>query len=119
MEIDRAVLDLDHDVRIELAVQRNKIVVRGPGAIVLRIVPIHVMVVDEAAIKNQSSVRLQRARHHVGRVRMRASVSRGPHAALRIGFHHHSRQIRHSGVKFIHLGFPPGGDAWVKRIERI
>ena len=52
LEIDGAVLDLHDHVVVELAVQRLEIVVGGAGAVVLRIVPIHVMVVDEAAIED-------------------------------------------------------------------
>ncbi len=52
LEINGAVLDLDDRVVVELAIQRLEVVIGGAGAVVLRIVPIHVMVVDEAAIED-------------------------------------------------------------------
>ena len=60
------------------AVERLEVVVRGARPIVLRIVPVHVMVVDEAAIEDHAAVRRQRARDDVRGVGVGAAVCRGP-----------------------------------------
>ena len=73
-KVDRAILDLDDDVRVEFAVQIDEIVVGGAGAVVFRIVPIHVMVVDEAAVEQQAVVRLEGAGHYVGGVGVGSSA---------------------------------------------
>ena len=86
LEIDRAVLDLDDDVGVELAVERLEIVVGGAGAVVLQIAPVHVVVVDEAAVEEQAAVRREGARDHVGGVGVRAAVGGRPDAAFGIGF---------------------------------
>ena len=61
LEVDRAVLDLDDDVVVELAVERMEIVVSGSGAIVFGIAPVEMMVVDEGAIEEEAAVRFQSA----------------------------------------------------------
>src|SRR5580704_11951282 len=58
LEVDRAVLDLDDDVVIELAVERMEIVVGGFGAVVFRIAPVEMMVVDESAIEDEAAMRI-------------------------------------------------------------
>ena len=57
LEIDGAVLDLDDDVVVELAVERMEVVVGGAGAVVLGIAPVEVVVVDEGAIEDDAAVR--------------------------------------------------------------
>src|SRR5262245_54311669 len=49
LKVDGAVLDLNDDVVVELAVERMKNVVSGFGPIVFKIAPIEMMVVDESA----------------------------------------------------------------------
>ena len=51
LKIDRPVLDLHHNVVVELTIERLEIVIGCPRAVVLGIVPIHVVVVDEAAVE--------------------------------------------------------------------
>jgi hypothetical protein len=119
LKIDRPVLDLNHHVGIELAIQVVEVVIGRAGAVVLRVAPVHVMVVDEAAVEEQAAVRRQRARHHVGGVGVGAVVVRRAGAALRIGLHHKTGEIRDGPIQFIDFLFPPGGDAGVERIEGI
>src|ERR1700751_4112614 len=52
LKVNRAVLDLDHDVVVELSVERMKVVVSSLRAIVLQICPIEMMVVDKGAIED-------------------------------------------------------------------
>ena len=110
LKIDGTVLDLDHDVVVELAVERAEIVVGGASAIVLQIAPIHLVVVDEAAIEDQSAVRLQRARDHVGRVGVRSAVDRRTDAALRIGLDDEAAQIGNGAIDLVGFRLPPGDD---------
>ena len=65
----------------------------GAGAVVLRIVPVHVVVVDEAAVEEQAAVRRQRARHDVGGIGVRAAVSRRSDAALGIGLQDEAAEV--------------------------
>ncbi len=119
LEIDGAVLDLHDHVVVELAVQLLEIVVGGARAVVLGIVPIHVMVVDEAAIKDETAVRLECARDNVGGVGVSAAVGGWSHAAFGIGLQNEAAEIGDGAVDFIGSRFPPRGDARVERIERI
>ena len=70
-----------------------EVVVGRAGAIVLRVLPVHVVVVDEAAIEHEAAVRRQRARDDVRRVRVRAAVLRGPDASFRIGLQHDAGHV--------------------------
>ena len=119
LKIDRPVFDLDHHVGVELAIQGVEVVIGRAGAVVLRVAPVHVMVVDEAAVEQQAAVRRERARHHIGRVGVSAVVIRRAGAALRIGLHHKAGEIRDGPIQFIRFLFPPGGNAGVERVERI
>ena len=102
-KVDGAVLDLQHDVVIELAVERMEDVVGSAGAISLRVAPVEVMVVDECAVENDSAVRLQRAGEHIGGVGGCASVTRGAELAFGIGFHGESGEVGNERVDFDRL----------------
>ncbi len=58
LKIDWAVLDLDDDVVVEFSVQGVEVVVSGLGAVVMRIAPVEMMVVDKGAIENDAVMRL-------------------------------------------------------------
>ena len=84
LEIDGAVLDLDDDVvRRTCRRGRLEIVVGGAGAIVFRIVPVHVVVVDEAAIEDQAAVRLEGAGDDVGGIGVGAAIGAKDRRGLR------------------------------------
>src|SRR5439155_8731470 len=84
LEINGPVLDLNHHIVFELSVERMKVVICRSRAIRLHISPVEMMVIDECTVHQNSAMWLQRARNDVGGVRRRASVLRGPGAALRI-----------------------------------
>jgi hypothetical protein len=119
LKIDWAVLDLDDDVVVELAVERVKDIVSGSSAVVLRIAPIKVVVVDERAIEEDAGVRLQRPREHVGCVGWGAPERGRPGAALRIRFHHEPAKVRNQAINLVHLFGPPLRDGWFQRVERV
>ena len=119
LEIDGTVLDLNQGVVVELAVEGMEVVVGGAGAVVVGVLPVHVVVVHEAAIEEQATVGLERARHHVGRIRMRAPVGRRAHAAFGIGLQDQTAQIGNGAVELLSLGLPPRGYARIERIESI
>ena len=73
----------------------TEVVVGGAGAVVLRIVPVHVMVVDEAAIEEQAAVRRERARHDVGGIGMGAPVGGRADAAFGIGLEDDAAEVGH------------------------
>src|SRR5580704_9809915 len=93
LEVDRAVFDLDDDVVVELAVERMKIVVGGFGAIVLRIAPVEMMVVDESAVENETAVRFERARDDVSGVGGRTVVCGWAEAAFGVGLHYDAAEV--------------------------
>ena len=119
LEIDGAVLDLNHGVVVELAVEGMEVVVGGAGAVVVGVLPVHVVVVDEAAIEEQAAMGLERARHHVGRIGMRAPVGGRAHTAFGIGLQDQTAQIGNGAVELVSLGLPPRGYAGIERIESI
>ena len=65
LKIDGAVLDLDDDVVVELAIERVEIIVSGFGAVVLGIAPVEMMVVDKGAIENDAAMRLELSLIHI------------------------------------------------------
>ncbi len=64
-------------------------------------------------------MRLERARHHVGGVGVRASVSGGSHAAFRIGLQDEAAEIGDGPVNRIRRRLPPRRYASVGRIESV
>ena len=74
LKINGTILDLDDDVVVEFSVQRMEDVISGPGAIVLQISPIQMMVINKCAIEKHASMWPQRARNHIGRVSRRSPV---------------------------------------------
>src|SRR5215472_14028316 len=119
LKINRSVLDLDDGVVIELAIKRMKIVVGGLGAVVFQIAPVEMVVIDEGAIENDASMRLQSASHHVGGVGVSAAIRRRAGTALRIGFDEESAQVGNVAVDFVYFLAPPIGNARIKRIEGV
>src|SRR5580698_2020805 len=76
LEVDGTVLDLQHHVVVELAVEWMKNVIGGAGAIILRITPVQVMVVDERSIEHHAAMRFECPRESIRCVRGCASVAR-------------------------------------------
>ena len=93
LEVDRAVLDLDDDVVEELAVERVEVVVGGLGAVVLGILPIHFVVVDEAAIEQDAAVRLEGLGDDVGGVGVGAAVFGRAEPAFGVGLEHEAAEV--------------------------
>ena len=106
------------DVVGELAVERMEVVVGGFGAIVLGIVPIHFVVVDEAAIEQDAAVRLECVGDDVGGVGVRAAVFGGAEPAFAIGLEHESAEIGDHFVDLVDLLFPECDGRGIERIER-
>src|SRR5262249_55760088 len=119
LKIDRAVLNLNDDVVIELPVEVLEIVVRGTGAIVFRIFPIHVVVVHEPTIEDHTPVRLERSRYHIRSVRMGAAIRRRTDTSFRVCFQYEATEIRNRAIDVIDFRFPPGTDGRIERVERI
>src|SRR5262249_10734217 len=76
LEVDGTFLGLNDYVVGELAVEKMKNVVGGPGAISFRIIPIEVVVVDEGAIEDQPPVGSERSRECVGGIDGGAAIAR-------------------------------------------
>src|SRR5208283_1575193 len=82
------------------------------------IAPIEMVIIDEAAIEKQSTVRFQSARNHVGGVGGSASITGRSGAAFRIGFHHESGKVWNFRVESIGRLLPPRRHPRVERIIR-
>src|ERR671925_1541437 len=93
LKIDGAVLDLDDDVVIELAIERMKNVVSGPGSVIFGIAPVKMMVVHKRTIHDNAAVRLQGPCNSIGRVRRRASVTRRAGAAFGVRLHQEPSEV--------------------------
>src|SRR5690348_9449408 len=85
LKINGAVLDLDDHVVVELAVEWMKNVIRGAGAVGLRVAPVEVMVVDEGAVEQHAAMRLEGAGQRVGSINGRAAILRWAGLALGVG----------------------------------
>src|SRR5213075_2849950 len=117
LEVDGAVLDLDNDVRFQLAVEGVEVVVAGAGAVSFEIVPVEVVVVDEAAIEDEAAVRFERAGYSVGGFGGGAVVLRGAYAAFGVGLDDEAAEVWDGSVNFVDFGFPPRDDGGVDGVE--
>jgi hypothetical protein len=117
LEVNRPVLDLEHDVVVEPAVERAKVVVGSARAIVLRVPPVHVVVVDEPAVEEHPMVRCERAGDHVRCITVRPAVRRRAESSLRVGLQHESREVRNRRVDVVDRPLPESGHARIERIE--
>ena len=77
LEVDGAVLDLDDDIRFELAVEGVEVVVARAGAVGFEVVPVEMVVVDEAAIEHDAAMRLEGAGYGIGGIGRGAAILRG------------------------------------------
>src|SRR5437588_6260417 len=74
LKIDGAVLDLDHHIVVEFPIEFVEIVVGGPRTIVLGIAPVHVMVVNESPVKNETAMRFERSGDNIRSIRVRSPI---------------------------------------------
>jgi hypothetical protein len=88
----------------------------GAGAVVLQVAPVHLVVVDEAAIEEDAAVRLERPRDDVGGIGVRPFVGRRADAPFRVRLEDDAGEVRDCGVEFVDLRRPPLDH---RRIERI
>ncbi len=117
LEVDGAVLDLDDDVRFKFAVKAVEVVITGPGTVGLEVIPVQMVVVDEAAVQNDTAMRLEGTGNGVGSLGRSAAVFRGADAALGISLDDEAGEVGDGLVDLIDLRPPPVGDLGVKRIE--
>jgi hypothetical protein len=117
LEVYGAVLDLDDDVGLELAVEGMEIVVASAGAVGLEIVPVEVVVVDETAIEDDATVRLESEGDDIGSFGWGASIFGWTDAAFGVGLDDEAGKVGDRFVNLVHLGLPPGCDGGVVGIE--
>src|SRR5438270_13897847 len=77
------------------------------------------MVVDERAIHDDATVRLQSASNNVRGVRRGAPVTGWAGTAFGIGFDKEPREVRNQAINLISLLLPPGLHARIERIKRV
>src|SRR6267142_5593705 len=109
--------DLDDHVGFELAVEGMKDVVCGSGAIIFRVAPIEMMVIDKGAIKKETVVRRQGTSDSVSRVGRGAAVGGWAGLAFGIGLDRESGEARDFPVDLVSFLFPPIGNSRIERIE--
>ena len=102
LEVNRAVLDLDEDVRTELSVEPGELDV---GA--FRPVGIDVFVVDERAPDDVSAVLSHGVAEHVGPLRVVPAVVLRARLPLGIGFDEKAAEVGDERVDLIRLVLPP------------
>ena len=119
LKVDGPFFDLDDDVGIELAVEIGEVVDTGAGAIGFQVVPVKMIVVDEAAIEHHATVRLQCAGKDIGSVGRCAAVLRRTDAAFGVGLHGEAAKVRDDGVDLVDFLLPPGDDNGIERVESV
>src|ERR1700690_2652631 len=107
LEINRAILDLQNDVCVELPVEFVEIVVGRAGSVVFQIAPIEMMVVDKPAIKKQTAVWFECASNKVRAIRVRSAIRRWADPAFGISLQHKAAEIRNRCVDFVRFLSPP------------
>ncbi len=117
LEVDGAVLDLDDDVRFELAVEGVEVVVAGAGAVGFEVVVVEVIVVDEAAVEDDAAVRFEGAGYGVGGLGGGAVILRGADAAFGVGLDDEAGEVGDGFVDLVDFGLPPGDDGGVDGVE--
>src|ERR1035437_4688292 len=117
LKVDRSVLDLHDDVVVELAVERVEVVVACAGPVGLHVVPVEMMVVDEATVEDHATMWMQSAGHDVRGIGWGAAILRWTGAAFGVSLDDDAAKVRNRAVDFIHLGLPPGSDLRIQRIE--
>src|SRR5437879_13002040 len=94
-----------------------EIIVNGLSAFGLHITPVEMMVVNECAIHEDTTVWIQRTRDHVRSIGSSAVILRRPRSSLGIRFHNEAREVGDTGVDLIDGSLPPLGDPRIKGIK--
>ena len=101
LEVDGTVFDLDDHVAVEFAVEGVEVVIAGARAIGLEVIPVEMIVVDEAAVEHHAPVRLaERGRPYLRPARGCGHTSKG-HAAFRIRLDDKAGKVRNDAVNLI------------------
>src|SRR5262249_47880638 len=72
------------------------------------------------AIKDHTSMGLQRPGNHIRRVSVGAAICGRADTPFGVGFQHEAAEIRYGAINLIDFGFPPGNDRrtqWVECIQ--
>src|SRR5262245_46333512 len=98
LKIDRPVLDLQQDVRRELAVEWLQVFISGAGAVIALL-----HVVNERAPDDDSAVRGEGGGQHIGAVNVVAVVSARAGLALAVCLDQEAAEVWNDAVNFIRL----------------
>ncbi len=125
LKIDGAVFDLQQHVAMEPTVERHELIESLHGAILAAVVRLIVDVspamrirIDEGAPNDDSAVRRQGVRKHIGTVGMRSMVVLRPGLAFRIRLHQESAEVGYVAIDFRRFLFPPGTYRGIERGPR-
>src|SRR5262249_15615599 len=111
LKINRPILDLQQNVRGELAVEWLQVIVGRPGAVVALL-----HVVNERAPDDDAVVWGESGGQHIGAVNVVAVISARAGLALAVGFDQEAAEIWNDGVYLIRLLLPPRRDFGIERI---
>ncbi len=114
LEVDGAVLHLQHHIGRELAVARHELAVGLLGAIAGVDFRIH-----EGAPDHEAMMRRQCGGQHVGAIHVAAAIVLRARLAFRIGLDEKAAEVRDQAVDLVGLGPPPGGHGGVQRVGRL
>src|SRR5262245_7966562 len=107
--------DLQNDIVQELPVKLLEVVVGSGSPVVFEIAPIHVMVIDETPVKDQTAVAGQGPGDDIRGVSMAAMINGGAQPPLRVGLENKASKIGNRAVDSIDRFLPEIGDARVQR----
>src|SRR5262245_8559137 len=102
--------DLQNYVVDELPVKILKIALCRSRPVVLEISPVHVMVIDETAVKEQTAMLTQRPGYDVRCVSVAAMISRGAEPAFRVCLENEAPEIGNCTVDSVDRSLPEIGD---------
>ncbi len=111
LEVDRAVLYLQHDVRAEAAVERLELVIGLLGPVLGG--PARI---DEGAPDHDAAVGGEGVGEHVGAVGMAAAIVLRPRLAFGVGLDQEAAEIRDQPVDLVGLRRPPSLDLGIQGI---
>ena len=114
LEVERAVLHLNHHVVAKLSVERREFVVR-----LLHAVGRNVVAIDERAPDDDAAVRTHGVGEHVGAVGVRTLVVLRTRLSFRVRFDEETAEVGNRGVDLVGLGLPPRAYRGIERIGRL
>ena len=117
LEVDWTVFDLDDYVGFKGSIKGLEVVIASASSVCFKVVIVEVIIVDEAAIEDDSSVWFKGAGNSVGGLGGSPVILRGADTAFRVGLNDEAGEVGDDFVDLVDFGFPPSDDGGVDGIE--